>query len=89
MKQCLWVVDHFLRYGSLFARGHEEVDARTSRFQAVVDGVGLSAAVGHETVNQGAFHVVHFDLDVSAQVLEVECHLTVVRIRDDYKVNGF
>ena len=82
------MVNLFLRYRSLFTCGHEEIDARASCFQAVVDGMDFGATVGGETINEAAPHVVHFDFNASTQMLEVERHLAIVRIRNDFKANG-
>lgn len=82
------MVNHFLRYRSLFTCGHEEINARASCFQAVVDGMDFGATVGCETIQQAALHVVHLDFDASTQMLEVERHLAIVRIRNDFQTNG-
>lgn len=82
------MVNHFLRYRSLFACGHEEIDARASCFQVVVDGMDFGVTVGCETIRQATLHVVYLDFDASTQMLEVERHLAIVRIRNDFKANG-
>ena len=86
MSSALPLDDDFLCQCSFLARSHEEVDAVGTVPHLVGVGVGVHGVVGLEVVKQGASHVIDLDLDLACEVLEVECHLSLVGVGHDGEV---
>ena len=82
----LVLYDDLLGFGAFASGGHEEVDAVGLVLHGVGVGAGRLSVVGLEVVDERALHVVHLDVDLSGQVLEVEGHLPVVGVGYDGEV---
>ena len=59
----LGLYHHFLGPRAVFASDDEEVDALRASLHGVADWTCIHVVVGLEMVDQGASHVVYFDVD--------------------------
>lgn len=80
MDRFLMGDDNFFRDGAFFPGDDEAIDAM-GLFGALVGyAESLSGAKGLQMIDLYAPHVVHFDVNLPGQMLEVECHLAVVGV---------
>ena len=75
--------DDFLGDASLAIRDGEEVDAVDESFHGIVICFADANGFQFEAVDQGARHVMYFDVEFAFHVFEAQLHLSVIGVGDD------